>query len=106
MNDETMIVFECRIKWNNFSMSLLRLFIFGKKVSLVEILMISSFLFLQGINSGLVETDIFKHSPHVTEIIKNMPILKPEDISSAVIYALNMRPEVQVSIASNLSSFE
>ncbi|XP_031772291.1 farnesol dehydrogenase-like [Apis florea] len=52
---------------------------------------------ITGINSGLVETNIFKHSPHVTEIIKNMPILKPEDISSAVIYALSMRPEVQIS---------
>lgn len=82
------------------------IFDYGKKnLPLVEILMISSFLFLQGINPGLVETGIFKHLSHVTEIIKNMPVLKPEDIASAVIYALSMRPEVQVSIASNLSSF-
>lgn len=40
------------------------------------------------------------------DVLKSMPILKPEDIANAVTYALSLRPEVQVSIASKLSSFE
>lgn len=59
------------------------------------------------INPGLVETDIFKQfTNHIMDVLKSMPILKPEDIANAVTYALSLRPEVQVSIASKLSSFE
>ncbi|XP_006612524.1 farnesol dehydrogenase-like isoform X2 [Apis dorsata] len=61
-----------------------------------ELIDIKAPIRITSINPGLVETDLFKHSPHVMEVIKNMPILKAEDIANAVIYALSMRPEVQM----------
>ncbi|XP_076245821.1 farnesol dehydrogenase isoform X2 [Calliopsis andreniformis] len=52
---------------------------------------------ITSISPGIVETNITKHSPEITEVLTKIPRLKPEDIADAVIYALGTRPEVQIT---------
>ncbi|KOX77667.1 hypothetical protein WN51_09332 [Melipona quadrifasciata] len=53
----------------------------------------------QSISPGFVDTDIATHSPHMSNALKNMLTLRPEDIADAVIYALGTRPEVQFAMS-------
>lgn len=43
-----------------------------------------------------MDTGIAKHVSQLTDVLKNIPALRPEDVADALIYALGSRPEVQV----------
>lgn len=52
---------------------------------------------ITSISPGIVDTNLATHSPHVSNALKNVPALRPDDIADAVIYALGTRPEVQIT---------
>uniref|UniRef100_A0A0K8TT77 Putative dehydrogenase n=1 Tax=Tabanus bromius TaxID=304241 RepID=A0A0K8TT77_TABBR len=51
---------------------------------------------ITSISPGLVETEILGDEAKKKEVMGNVAILKPEDISGAVLYALSTPPHVQV----------
>nr|XP_003705639.2 PREDICTED: dehydrogenase/reductase SDR family member 11-like [Megachile rotundata] len=52
---------------------------------------------ITSISPGIVNTNIAEHAPQLTDILKKIPALEPEDVADALIYALGTRPEVQIS---------
>ncbi|XP_043500005.1 farnesol dehydrogenase-like [Polistes fuscatus] len=46
---------------------------------------------------GLVKTEICGNNTIIKDIVFSVPVLLPEDIADALIYALGTRPEVQIS---------
>nr|XP_034173678.1 farnesol dehydrogenase-like [Osmia lignaria] len=52
---------------------------------------------ITSISPGIVNTGIAKHVSQLTDVLKRIPALRPEDVADALIYALGSRPEVQIS---------
>ena len=53
-------------------------------------------IFLQGINPGLVRTELSKNVKNMSDIFNKVPAINPSDVADALMYALGTRPEVQV----------
>jgi len=51
---------------------------------------------LQSISPGCVKTNIAEEWKEIQKALEKMPILEPDDVADALIYALGTRPEVQV----------
>ncbi|CAK9829262.1 Farnesol dehydrogenase [Anthophora retusa] len=52
---------------------------------------------ITSISPGIVRTNIAKHSPNVSAVLEEIQALEPEDVAKALMYALNTRPEAQIS---------
>lgn len=51
----------------------------------------------EAVSPGLVESDIVKENAN-DELVSIMPALVPKDVAAAVIYAISVKPHVQVRI--------
>jgi len=60
----------------------------------------STFLLLQSISPGLVETEMPSE-----ELLKMCPALKPEDIAAGVLYVLGAPPHVQVRVECDVTFY-
>ncbi|KAK2585715.1 hypothetical protein KPH14_010328 [Odynerus spinipes] len=52
---------------------------------------------ITSISPGLVKTRIAKDAPYVEDLLEKMPMLLPQDVADALLYALGTRPEVQIT---------
>lgn len=53
-------------------------------------------MIFQSISPGFVQTEMVL--PEHTEVLKDAPYMRPEDISQAVLYVLGTAPNVQVGL--------
>ncbi|XP_077260701.1 farnesol dehydrogenase [Temnothorax americanus] len=52
---------------------------------------------ITSISPGIVKTNILADSKEMKDFFEKVPTLQPKDIADALIYALGMRPEVQIT---------
>lgn len=62
-----------------------------------ELSAIKSRIRITSISPGMVKTRIVKDWPHVENAIKEIPMLSPDDVADALLYALGTRSEVQIT---------
>lgn len=62
-----------------------------------ELRVIKAPIRITSISPGVVKTRLAKGNQRVEDLMRNMPMLLPQDIADALVYVLGTRPEVQIT---------